>query len=247
MRDEKGRFIDYAEARCDHLDESDGFWRVDAWESGDDDEEGSVVAFVHDATGDFVICDPLARLSKLVKEAIEAKRAEIFARERKGSAGEGAEEAAKAEEVAKGAAVAVFAVRGFYRAVVPMGSWSEMADAGTRSWQDADFGAAQDVDAELLSIETLDGDPIPKDPRRHSVAYEMAKAFRRSEPNWPKLDDDGLKALAESFRDHMVRYEESMTFAEADEAWADYGVLCEYAGKRLGVDVDGRSLVLPWE
>ena len=72
-------FEDYAEVRNDYLDESDGFYRIDAWKTADDDEEGKVVAYVHAASGDAVITDPLAHLSKKVKESIEELQKEIRA------------------------------------------------------------------------------------------------------------------------------------------------------------------------
>lgn len=72
----------FNEVRCDFLDD-EGFWTVDAWRSADPDAEGEVVAVISDTTGGVYYCNVDARLSPMAKEAIDAKVAEIKARERK--------------------------------------------------------------------------------------------------------------------------------------------------------------------
>jgi hypothetical protein len=52
---------------------------VDAWRTGSDDEEGKTVAAINETTGDVFYVEPEARISPMVKEAIEAKVAEIKA------------------------------------------------------------------------------------------------------------------------------------------------------------------------
>ena len=68
----------YAEVRCDY-NNGEGYWCVDAWRTGSDDEEGKTVAAINETTGDVFYVEPEARISPMVKEAIEAKVAEIKA------------------------------------------------------------------------------------------------------------------------------------------------------------------------
>ena len=65
----------YAEVKCDY-NNGDGFWCVDAWRSKDDNEEGKVIAAIHERGNVFYI-EPEARFSPLAQEAINAKLAEI--------------------------------------------------------------------------------------------------------------------------------------------------------------------------
>ncbi len=144
MRDENGNWLDYAEVKNDYLDETDGFWRIDAWETGDYDEEGKVVAYVHDASGDAVITEPLARLSEKVKEAIEDKQREIRAK--------------SVKTVPDDYVCVHIAIEGRYDAYVPRGTVDEMKEAGIQEYYGADFGELHDVDCKgVVYIEDADG------------------------------------------------------------------------------------------
>ena len=68
----------YAEVRCDY-NNGEGFWTVDAWTDPDPtaDENGSVVAVIHDTTGQVYYTDPCARYSPLAQEVIAEKVASI--------------------------------------------------------------------------------------------------------------------------------------------------------------------------
>ena len=67
----------YKEVRITHLDPKDQFWRVDAWETDEDEEAGKVIAYIDDITRRVLYHDPVARIDKLAQEAIQAKIAEI--------------------------------------------------------------------------------------------------------------------------------------------------------------------------
>lgn len=68
----------YAEVRCDY-NNGEGFWTVDAWTDPDPtaDENGSVIAVIHDTTGQVYYTDPCARYSPLAQEVIKEKVASI--------------------------------------------------------------------------------------------------------------------------------------------------------------------------
>lgn len=69
----KNKISEYKEVRCNFLNEEDGFWRVDAWKTDDDNEEGRTVALI-DSTSDRVIyLDPVARYDSRVAEIIKEK------------------------------------------------------------------------------------------------------------------------------------------------------------------------------
>lgn len=74
MKEEKSLF---SEVRCDYIDESDGFWRVDAWKTDDDNEEGKVIALIDSLTARVVYVDNVARMDPLVDEVIAEKRKEL--------------------------------------------------------------------------------------------------------------------------------------------------------------------------
>lgn len=59
----------YSEVRCDYHDDDAHFTTIDAWRSGDDNEEGKVVAVVHDS-GDVWYIEPDARVDEGVAKAI---------------------------------------------------------------------------------------------------------------------------------------------------------------------------------
>lgn len=66
----------YSQVKCDY-NNGEGFWCVDAWRTDNGDEQGKVVAAIHEKTGDVFYCEPEARLSPLVAEAINRKQNEI--------------------------------------------------------------------------------------------------------------------------------------------------------------------------
>lgn len=63
----------WAEVRCDHMDENDYFWRVDAWKTDSDTEEGEVIAYIDDITGRVLYHDPLARVDSYAQSVIQEK------------------------------------------------------------------------------------------------------------------------------------------------------------------------------
>lgn len=66
----------YSEVRCDCLND-ENFWSVDAWRTSDDNEEGKVVAVIHDKSGDVYYIEPEARFSPRVKEVVDSMVDEI--------------------------------------------------------------------------------------------------------------------------------------------------------------------------
>lgn len=70
----------WAEIRCDYLDESDGFWRVDAWKTDSDAEEGKVIAYINDDDGRVLYIDPIAIVDPYVAEIIYDRICEIKSR-----------------------------------------------------------------------------------------------------------------------------------------------------------------------
>lgn len=70
----------YSEVRCDFLDD-ENFWSVDAWRTSDDNEEGKVVAVIHEKYGDVYYIEPEARLSPKVQEVVNSFVNEIHERE----------------------------------------------------------------------------------------------------------------------------------------------------------------------
>ena len=59
----------YSEVKCDYNNE-EGFWCVDAWRTQDGDEEGKVIAAIHETTGDIFYVEPEARISPYAQEVI---------------------------------------------------------------------------------------------------------------------------------------------------------------------------------
>ena len=64
-----------------YFDEDSNFWCVDAWRTDDDNEEGKVVAVIHES-GDYYITDPDAQICSNVHQAISDKVSEIKGGER---------------------------------------------------------------------------------------------------------------------------------------------------------------------
>lgn len=67
----------FQEAKCDYMDDTDMFWRVDAWTSGDPNEEGQVVAFIDDLTGRAVYAQPGVRFDPKITALVKKKQEEI--------------------------------------------------------------------------------------------------------------------------------------------------------------------------
>lgn len=70
-------FSRWSEIRCNFYDEQDGFWRVDAWKTNDNDEEGKVIAMIDSVTSRVVYVDKSARIDDYAQEIISKKVNEI--------------------------------------------------------------------------------------------------------------------------------------------------------------------------
>lgn len=70
----------YSEVCCDYIND-ENFWCVDAWKTGDDDEEGKVVAVIHEKYGDVFYIEPEASFSPKAQEVIKSFVNEIRERE----------------------------------------------------------------------------------------------------------------------------------------------------------------------
>lgn len=131
---------DYAEVRNDYFDETDNFWRIDAWETDDDNEDGKVVAYVH-TSGDAVICEPKARNSALVKEAIKELQQRIKEK----------------SKIPDDYYCVHMAIEGRYDAYVPYGPLQEMIDAATQAYYEADFADLHETDMKIVYVEDPNG------------------------------------------------------------------------------------------
>lgn len=60
----------WTEIRCDFFDEKGKCWLVDAWKTGDDNEEGEVIAKISEA-GEVAFLDTEAENDEYAKEVIE--------------------------------------------------------------------------------------------------------------------------------------------------------------------------------
>lgn len=61
----------WSEIRIDYIDEEDEFWRVDAWETDNENEEGKVIALIDNRDEHRIVyLNPLARVDEYVKEEI---------------------------------------------------------------------------------------------------------------------------------------------------------------------------------
>lgn len=69
----------WSEIRCDYLceDRDDRFWRVDAWKTDDDNEEGKVIAYIDDLTLRVLYIDPVARTDEYAQEVIRDRIEEL--------------------------------------------------------------------------------------------------------------------------------------------------------------------------
>lgn len=72
LNERTGKKSKWAEIRCDFFDEEEKYWLVDAWKTGDDNEEGEVIAKISEA-GDVVYLDEEAKTDKYVQEVIKER------------------------------------------------------------------------------------------------------------------------------------------------------------------------------
>lgn len=73
LLDEKtGRKSKWTEIRCDFFDVEEECWLVDAWKTGDDNEEGEVIAKISE-TGDVIYLDEEAKTDKYAQEVIKER------------------------------------------------------------------------------------------------------------------------------------------------------------------------------
>lgn len=70
----------WVEIRCDFLDNTDNMWRVDAWQTDADEEDGTVIALINDSTACVTYLTPLARVDEYAQEVIKDRVNEILAR-----------------------------------------------------------------------------------------------------------------------------------------------------------------------
>lgn len=75
----------WTEVKCDY--EEDGFWRVDAWKTDDDDEPLEVIAFIDDLTGRVLYNDTLAIYDQKAQAVIQEKLKTLTTLEFKKGAG----------------------------------------------------------------------------------------------------------------------------------------------------------------
>ena len=72
LNERTGRKSKWTEIRCDFFDEEEERWLVDAWKTGDDNEEGKVIAKISE-TGEVVYLDAEAKDDEYAKEVIAEK------------------------------------------------------------------------------------------------------------------------------------------------------------------------------
>lgn len=70
LNERTGRKSKWTEIRCDFFDEEEKYWLVDAWKTGDDNEEGEVIAKISEA-GEVVYLDVEAEYDEYAKEVVE--------------------------------------------------------------------------------------------------------------------------------------------------------------------------------
>lgn len=72
LNERTGSKSKWTEIRCDSFDEEEKCWLVDAWKTGDDNEEGEVIAKISE-TGKVVYFDAEAKDDEYAKEVIAEK------------------------------------------------------------------------------------------------------------------------------------------------------------------------------
>lgn len=68
----------FSEVRCEYFDEEAGVWCVDAWKTGDGDEEGTVVAKINPDTLEVSYTSPDYAKDRLVFETVRWRMSEIL-------------------------------------------------------------------------------------------------------------------------------------------------------------------------
>lgn len=72
LNERTGRKSKWTEIRCDFFDEEEKYWLVDAWKTGNDNEEGEVIAKISES-GEVVYLDAEAEDDEYAKEVISEK------------------------------------------------------------------------------------------------------------------------------------------------------------------------------
>ena len=72
LNERTGMKSKWTEIRCDFFDEEEKYWLVDAWKTGDDNEEGEVIAKISE-TGEVVYLDEEAKTDKYAQEVIKER------------------------------------------------------------------------------------------------------------------------------------------------------------------------------
>lgn len=72
LNERTGRKSKWTEIRCDFFDEEEKYWLVDAWKTGNDNEEGEVIAKISES-GEVVYLDVEAKDDEYAKEMISEK------------------------------------------------------------------------------------------------------------------------------------------------------------------------------
>jgi hypothetical protein len=70
LESDSGQEDAYVMVASDYFDEDKNAWAIDAWNSPDDDAEGTTVAYVDDKTYEIIYMSEEAEESKLVNEEI---------------------------------------------------------------------------------------------------------------------------------------------------------------------------------
>ena len=73
----------YKEVVCDHFDEYEKCWCVDAWTDPDKEDNGCVVARIDGTSGNVYYMDDAAKDSPLAQEVIKLKQVEVRAEKKK--------------------------------------------------------------------------------------------------------------------------------------------------------------------
>ena len=69
----------WKEITNDYHDSDDGYFKIDAWKTDDEQEEGSVIAAVDDDTAKVYYIDQLARYDDFAQKMIQERRDAVLA------------------------------------------------------------------------------------------------------------------------------------------------------------------------
>ena len=72
LNERTGRKSKWTDIRCDFFDEEEKRWLVGAWKTGDDNEEGEIIAKISES-GEVVYLDAEAEDDEYAKEVIDEK------------------------------------------------------------------------------------------------------------------------------------------------------------------------------